>query len=91
MHDRAWPFPSNGIDARECERTQGWNVRCVDGWREQQVRTAGLVAVACVANLAFVVSIVASCTSRGQHWLIPERSFWYIWCGTAYPGLDILD
>jgi hypothetical protein len=56
MHDRAWPFPSNGIDARECERTQGWNVQCLDGWREQQDRTAGLVVVACVASWIFVVS-----------------------------------
>ena len=56
MHDRAWPFQGNGIDAKECERTQGWKVRCLDGWMEQQARTANLVAVACVLNWAFVVS-----------------------------------
>jgi hypothetical protein len=55
MHDRAWPFPSKGVDARECERTQGWNVRCLDGWTEQETRMAGLVAVASVMNWAFVV------------------------------------
>lgn len=56
LHDRAWPFPSKGIDAGECERTQGWTVRCLDGWREQQVKSVSLIAVACVANLTFVVS-----------------------------------
>ena len=55
MHDRAWPFPSKGVDARECERTQGWNVRCLDGWTEQETRMAALVAVASVVNWAFVV------------------------------------
>jgi hypothetical protein len=55
MHDRAWPFPSNDVDARECERTQGWTVRCLDGWREQETTMAVLVAVASVANWAFVV------------------------------------
>lgn len=54
-HDRAWPFPSNGVDARECERTQGWNVRCLDGWSEQETTMAGLVAVASVVNWGFVV------------------------------------
>ena len=55
MHDRAWPFPSKGVDVRECERTQGWNVRCLDGWTEQETKMAGLVAVASVVNWAFVV------------------------------------
>jgi hypothetical protein len=55
MHDRAWPFPSKGVDARECERTQGWNVRCLDGWTEQETRMAGLVAGASVLNWSFVV------------------------------------
>jgi hypothetical protein len=55
MHDRAWPFPSNGVDARECERTQGWNVRCLDGWAEQETQMAGLVAGASVVNWSFVV------------------------------------
>jgi hypothetical protein len=55
MHDRAWPFPSNGVDARECERTQGWNVRCLDGWAEQEIQMAGLVAGASVVNWSFVV------------------------------------
>jgi hypothetical protein len=55
MHDRAWPFPSHGVDARECERTQGWNVRCLDGWTEQETWMAGLVAGASVVNWSFVV------------------------------------
>jgi hypothetical protein len=55
MHDRAWPFPSKGVKATECERTQGWKVRCLDGWTEQETRMAGLVAVASVVNWAFVV------------------------------------
>ena len=55
MHDRAWPFPSKGVDVRECERTQGWNVRCLDGWTEQETKVAGLVAVASVVNWVFVV------------------------------------
>ena len=55
MHDRAWPFPSKGVDATECERTQGWKVRCLDGWTEQETWVAGLVAGASVVNWGLVV------------------------------------
>jgi hypothetical protein len=56
MRDRAWPFPSNGVDAGACERTQGWNVRCLEPWRRQESTVAGMVWLANLSSWALVVS-----------------------------------
>jgi hypothetical protein len=55
LHDRAWPFPSHDVDARACERTLGYTVRCVDPWRRQQQVNAGLVVLASLLNWLLLV------------------------------------
>ena len=62
MRDRAWPFPSDGVGAEACERTQGWNVRCVDRWRRQECTVAAMLGLANLSNWAFVASISHSDT-----------------------------
>lgn len=56
MHDRAWPFPSRGVDARACERTQGYTVPCGQRWRHEETIAATLVAVASFLNWLVIVS-----------------------------------
>ncbi|EXJ65832.1 uncharacterized protein A1O5_11073, partial [Cladophialophora psammophila CBS 110553] len=50
LHDRAWPFPSQDVDVRACERSLGYTRRCVDPWRNQEQVAAGLVALADLLN-----------------------------------------
>ena len=56
MHDRAWPFQSRNVDARTCERTQGYTVACGDMWRHEEVVAAALTAVASLLNWLMIVS-----------------------------------
>ncbi|EXJ77236.1 hypothetical protein A1O3_10394 [Capronia epimyces CBS 606.96] len=49
-HDRAWPFPSRGVDAHACEVALGYDRRCVDPWRRHEVRVAVMVGVASLVN-----------------------------------------
>ena len=60
MHDRAWPFQRPGVSVRECEETQGWDKRCLDVWKSQEVLTAALLVVACVGNWAFTVRLATT-------------------------------
>lgn len=55
VRDQAWPFPSNTIDAGACQRTQGWNVRCLERWSRQASTTAGIVGLANLSNWALVI------------------------------------
>ena len=55
LHDRAWPFPGQGVDARACERTLGYTTRCVNPWQRQQQAAAGLVALASIFNWLLLV------------------------------------
>jgi hypothetical protein len=57
VRDRAWPFPSNTVDAGTCERTQGWNVRCLDPWERQESTAAGMVGLANLSSWALVVRL----------------------------------
>ena len=63
IRDRAWPFPSNGVDARACETTQGWNIRCLDPWRRQEATAAGMVGLANLSTWTLVVTH-STCTQR---------------------------
>ena len=56
MRDRAWPFPSKGIDARTCERTQGYYIACGGLWLREQQMAAATSAVASFLNWLLVVS-----------------------------------
>ena len=56
MHDRAWPFPARNIDARACERTQGYTIACGDSWRYQENLAAILTALASLLNWLVTVS-----------------------------------
>jgi hypothetical protein len=55
MHDRAWPFPSRGVNATACERTQGYTIACGDLWRHQQTTAATLTAIASFLNWLMMV------------------------------------
>lgn len=57
VRDRAWPFPAKGIDAGECERTQGYHVRCLEGWRRQESHAAGSISLASLSNWLLIVRI----------------------------------
>lgn len=59
VQDRAWPFPSRGIDARACEQTQGYLVPCVETWGKQAAMAAALGGLASFLN-TFV--LVSNCT-----------------------------
>ena len=57
MRDRAWPFPANGIGAGECERTQGWSQRCLEGWTREERVTGCLIMVASVLTGLSMVGV----------------------------------
>ena len=57
MHDRAWPFPSRDVDARTCERTQGYYIACGGLWRQEQQFGAAMCAAAGFLNWVLVVII----------------------------------
>lgn len=67
MHDRAYPFPSRDTDVRTCERTSGYSRRCVDSWRREESRVAGLVGFGgiCLLSLVFLIHYI---THRKQNW-----------------------
>jgi hypothetical protein len=50
MRDLAWPFPSKDVTAIECERTQDYRIRCLEGWRRQESTVAGLLGLANISN-----------------------------------------
>lgn len=56
LHDRAWPFPSRGVDAAACERTQGYTNPCADLWQGQESTVAALTILASVLNWILLVS-----------------------------------
>lgn len=56
IHDRAWPFPARGIDARACERTQGYTIPCAGRWQHEEMVAATLTALASFLNWSVVVS-----------------------------------
>lgn len=60
MHDRAWPFPSRGVDARACERNQGYTVACGNMWRQEESLAATLTAIASFLNWLMMVRLVVS-------------------------------
>ena len=55
MRDRAWPFPSRNVDARTCERTQGYYIACGGLWRQEQQVAAVLCAIASFFNWLLMV------------------------------------
>lgn len=70
MHDRAWPFPAHNVDARTCERTQGYTIACGDVWRREEATAAALTAAASFLNWLMIVSSSnkphRSCTNVNQ-------------------------
>lgn len=56
VQDRAWPFPSRGVDARACERTQGYLVPCAETWGKQAAMAAALGGLASFLNSFVLVS-----------------------------------
>lgn len=55
-NDRAWPFPSRGVDAGACQRTQGYHRACGNMWRHEETLAAALTAVSSLLNWLFLVS-----------------------------------
>lgn len=74
VRDRAWPFPSNSVDARACERTQGWNIRCLDPWQRQESAVAGMVGLSNFSSLALVVSFPTN-ASRDRILIVADSPY----------------
>ncbi|KAK5083585.1 hypothetical protein LTR05_006088 [Lithohypha guttulata] len=74
MHDRAWPFPSRGVDARACERNQGYTVACGNMWRQEESLAATLTAIASFLNWLMVTLIVAASPESEGQIRLPEWS-----------------
>lgn len=55
MHDRAWPFPAKGVDAYECERSQGWDKSCLNIWKENLIVASSLTGISSIAGFICVV------------------------------------
>ena len=73
LADRAWPFPSKGVDARTCERTQGYYIACGGLWRQEQQWAAGMTALASLLNWLLMVSCRARLDVVGQDQLTDEQ------------------
>lgn len=58
LHDRAWPFPAKGIGAGECERTQGWSQRCLEGWQREGRVAGGLIIAATILTGVLMVYVL---------------------------------
>ncbi len=52
LADRAWPFPSKDIDARECQRRFDRTQSCAGPWRQAEQINAGLFLI--VAAVIFL-------------------------------------
>ena len=50
MRDLAWLFPSKDVTAIECERTQGYRIRCLERWRRQESTVVGLLGLANISS-----------------------------------------
>jgi len=68
MHDRAWPFPAKGVDAYECERSQGWDKSCLNVWKENLIIASSLTGISSIAGFICVICI----SSIAGVWHLPR-------------------
>lgn len=54
--DRAWPFPDKRHTARACIEAYGRNTSCLDGWRQMEQVTGGLILL--IAVVTFLLKVL---------------------------------
>lgn len=65
--DRAWPFPDANHDAGACVQSFGHSVSCLDGWRGEERRAAGMLLAVAVLVLLWQVRFELYIVKRDSH------------------------